>query len=546
MSRIITIASMVLVLGATSQASAYECISSTCPAWCMAVPYSITQTSPDIGEEASVAETRRGMEDWTLRSCTNLTASYGGRSGGNAGSGDGQSLIGWVEGGWRFGSSAIGVTSPRWSGECIVEADMVMNGENFTWTTAAGSGSNVNTYSIALHEGGHYYGLDHSSDPGAAMYFAYTGGIDAIGSDDENGICFLYPGSGGGPVDCTTTGCASGQECVAGVCQGVMGDGTVCSPCENSSACGGANDLCLGYPDGLFCGRACTSPAQCTGDGEVCAQLAPGVTQCIRVVSERPTCAGSGGPVVPTPECTIDTQCEPTELCQAEMCVPRPTDPTLAELGQPCADSAACNSSLCGISIGQVCTQRCDGFDSSSCPSGFFCDGEATGTCGDGLCVAGGPGPVALGGDCSEDRDCATTMCDTGKCASPCQPGGATVCADGFECQVVQGLVGCGACRTAGTLSELGGACETGDDCQSGECARRSDETFCTSICDETSLCPDNFDCVSAGDVSLCIGAPTERIDSGCGCRLVGETNRTGTAMGLFGLFGLLVWRRRR
>ena len=226
------------------------------------------------------------------------------------------------------------------------------------------------------------------------------------------------------------------------------------------------------------------------------------------------------------------------------MCVPGPTD--LAGLGETCADSAACNSNLCGFSIGQVCTQRCDGFSATSCPSGFFCDGEATGTCGDGLCVAGGPGSVPLGGDCAQDRDCVTTMCDTGKCASPCQPGGATVCPSGFECQVVQGLVGCGACRTAGTLSELGGECETGDDCQSGECARRADETFCTSICDESTPCPADFDCVGAGDVSLCVARPTERIDSGCGCHLVGQANTTGAAFGLFGLFGLLFWRRRR
>lgn len=207
-----------LALGATfvsQPALAWECLTGSCPKWCQTVPYGITITSPDLGEATTISETQRGMDDWTRVACTNLTNNYTGRSTGTAGAGDGRSLIGWVESGWRHGSSAIGVTGPRWDGRnCIVEADMEMNGVNFTWITGSGSGSNVNAYSIALHEGGHYYGLGHSNDRGATMYFAYTGGIDAIGSDDSNGICTLYPGSGS--TDCTTTGCPSGQECVSG------------------------------------------------------------------------------------------------------------------------------------------------------------------------------------------------------------------------------------------------------------------------------------------------------------------------------------------
>lgn len=60
-----------------------------------------------------------------------------------------------------------------------------MNGVDFTWITGSGSGSSVNTYSIVLHEAGHYDGLDHSSDRATIMYFAYSGGIGAIGADDR-------------------------------------------------------------------------------------------------------------------------------------------------------------------------------------------------------------------------------------------------------------------------------------------------------------------------------------------------------------------------
>src|SRR5690606_29633108 len=150
-------------------------------------------------------EVRRGMDDWTRVSCTSLTTNYRGMTSTVAGRSDNQSVIGWVESGWRHGSSAIGVTGPRWGGSRIIEADMEMNGVNFTWTTGSGSYSRVNTYSIVLHEGGHYYGLGHSNVRGSSMWPSYGGGIVSLGPDDEAGICALYPGSGA--TDCTVTGC---------------------------------------------------------------------------------------------------------------------------------------------------------------------------------------------------------------------------------------------------------------------------------------------------------------------------------------------------
>lgn len=515
------------VLSSATPAAAFTCIQSSCPAWCETAPYGLTIASADLGDDTTVSETRRGMDLWAGVSCSSLVTNYTGRSSATAGRGDGQSVVGWIESGWPHDGNAIGVTGPRWnSRNCIIEADMQMNGVNFTWITGSGRGSQVNAFSIVLHEGGHYYGLGHSSDRNATMYFAYTGGIDTMGTDDENGICNLYPGGGGGPTDpppdCSTTGCPTGQECVSGSCRAMTGDGTVCAPCSNSSECGGANDFCLGYPDGAgYCGSLCNSSADC-GDGQ-CVDVG-GVGQCVRIVGGAPSCAGA------TPAgCTTDSDCAASQTCNTGTggCVDRPTGG--AALGQPCEANEDCNSTLCAaLSTGSVCSQSCDGLDAGSCPGGFYCDGEAVGVCGTGLCLAGAAGAGALGAACSADTDCSTLMCDRGTCATPCIPGGATSCATGFTCQT-GAAAGCGACKVAGGI---GASCESNDDCASSLCATRDGDAgaFCTGICSSAEDCPRSFTCDSAGDFSVCVppvgtDAPPEPGTVGAACGTGAECN---------------------
>lgn len=545
MNRAIALAALAgAVFVGSPQAKAWECLTGSCPKWCSAVPYGLTRGSDDLDASTNLSEVRRGMDDWTLRSCTSLTTTFNPSATGTAGAGDGRSVIGWVEGGWRHGSSAIGVTGPRWNGRnCIIEADMEMNGQNFTWITGPGSGSRVNTYSITLHEGGHYYGLGHSNDRNATMYFAYTGGIDAINADDEGGICTLYPGDG--PVDCTVSGCPAGQECVGGSCQPVMGDGTVCAPCTGDSDCGGPNDYCIRYPDGnTFCGRACSGASDCTGDGEVCAGTTGGVSQCARMSGGTFSCAGA----MVDPGCRNDSDCDPDERCNTGTgdCEPRPMGGL--DLGAPCTDSAECNSGLCGTtSLGSICTQGCDGFDVGSCPGGFYCDGEAVGVCGMGLCLPGAAGAAPLGGACSVDTECASLNCTAGSCTNACRPdSGVDTCPDGFSCQS-GGAAGCGACRADAELGAIGDACGPEMECASGLCAAREDETFCTEVCSDDVDCPEGFTCASVGEGGLC-APPIGRLDSGCGCRVVGLAPSEGPdgLVILLVLPALVLWRRRR
>ena len=593
-------------------ASAWSPIASSRPAWCEQVPYGLGRVSSDLGDATSEREVRRGMDDWTRVSCTSLTNRWSGRiSGSRAGDGDGVSMIGWVESGWPHDRNAIGVTGPRWNyRNCIVEADMQLNGVNYSWTTDPGYGNRVNAYSIILHEGGHYYGLGHSEDRNATMYFAYTGGVASLNADDQTGICTLYPGDGSLPMpECTRDeDCGSAtMRCASGSCVPRPGDGSVCSPCTDSSQCGGANDYCLGYPDGSgYCGKFCRSSADCGGD--TCANVS-GVGQCIRLVGGRPSCAGgSGGPGGGETGCRRDTDCPGEQICNTGSCEDPPTG--AKGLGEPCGGADECRSGLCvpGPDGRPFCSASCDGMDTGSCPSGFYCDGDATGSCGDGLCMPGGAGAAALGEACSEDTDCASLVCSGGVCSQACIPDGAAGCPEGFACQ--QGPTpGCGTCKRA---AGLGHRCERHEDCVTRLCAERGEgDSFCTQLCDAQEDCPSTFECVPAGSRSVCVppeggivGLPCEsgrdcpgglcaadssadgsyctqrcdggsdcpdgfecvgvagsdsRVcavaadgdggrasrDGGCGCRVGGRGRADAWLLGL-GLLGLLAWRRRR
>jgi hypothetical protein len=130
------------VVSASSLAHAWEPLDSSSPTWSGTVPYALQSAgSVDLGGFAPTeAEVRRGMDDWTRVACTSLTSSYEGPVSALPRNGDGVSSIGWLESGWPYDSNAIGVTTPQYF-RSIAEADMQMNGVNFTWTTDSGRGS---------------------------------------------------------------------------------------------------------------------------------------------------------------------------------------------------------------------------------------------------------------------------------------------------------------------------------------------------------------------------------------------------------------------
>lgn len=354
-----------------TDARAWTPISDSRPVWSGPVPYAIHNAgSADLGGFAATeAIVRAGMEDWTRLECTSLTVTYSGPTSAQP-FGSARAVIGWLEGSWPAESSAIGVTRSAFDGGGnLLDANMALNGVHFTWTTDPGSGSRVNAYSIILHEGGHYYGLGHSESGSAAMFYAYSGGVSMITSDDRTGICTLYPGMGGGVTDCTTSGCPAGQVCEGGTCVEMRGTADICDPCTADSQCAGTGSRCLMYPDTTTrCGRYCTSDADC--DGARCQPVSDGSMQCVmRDGAGAATC--DVAPMDPTPT-------DPTDPTSPDAGTTPPdgtTDPSAGTRGlnAPCDNNEQCVSGMCAVSGDRsFCTQMCDPA-TSPCPSGFQC-----------------------------------------------------------------------------------------------------------------------------------------------------------------------------
>ncbi|MCS6798319.1 MAG: matrixin family metalloprotease [Myxococcota bacterium] len=444
--------------GIAMPARAWSPIASSRPTWRGPAPYSLHHAgSEDLGGyDATLPIVRQGFDDWARLECSALRTDFRGsttavpfQSGSN--------VVGWIERNWIDDPNAIGITGPSWgAGGHIVDAQMAMNGVHFTWITGPGSGNRVNAYSIVLHEAGHYFGLGHSSDPDATMYYAYGGGVSSLNADDERGICTLYPGGGGGPIDGGGTppppGPGPGPD--PGPPEPPSG-GTTCARCTSDAACSGGR--CLRYPDGNgYCGARCSSDADCGGDR--CEAASDGSRVCVRRdASGRADCSASAPTPPPEPpsepppsepppsepECRTHGDCGPGERCDPESgrCVLAPQ----GRLGDPCTSGGECVSGLCAEDLergGAFCTELCS--DAMPCPAGFSCED------------AGG---------------------------------------------------GQGACRPV--LAGLGASCRAPSDCASGLCAETADgRRFCTRTCTDSMPCPGRFDCVPLDDGATSVCAP--------------------------------------
>jgi len=102
----------------------------------------------------------------------------------------------------RVGESDGHGGTTRFVGQ-LIKADIVFNPSS-TFTTGGTSGQDLLT--VATHEVGHFFGLDHSAVVRAVMFPAASS-ITTLGSDDVAGISQLYPKS----IPDVATGSISGS-----------------------------------------------------------------------------------------------------------------------------------------------------------------------------------------------------------------------------------------------------------------------------------------------------------------------------------------------
>ena len=494
-----------------------------CVRWCATPSYRIGTLTADVPDARAFPVVQRAMQDWTTFACTGLGSEHLGRTGAQPVRNDGQEVVGWVESGWPYDENTLGMTlwnyyswgteydyiPPQTAQACIREADIILNGQHWVWSVD-GVPDRHDVYSIIAHEAGHFYGFDHSDDPGSAMFVGLsTGEITPLNGDDQVAACTTYPAASPTAPNCEVTGCPAGQTCLQRVCVSGRADGTVCARCLYSDDCGGAADICLFYASGSFCGKQCASNADCP-EGARCS-----------AVGDTMQCIGNhvGGPTPCDPECRVDADCGGDRVCDFERCQ---APPERKGFGEACTSGAECDSELCAASPtgGGVCSRACDGLDPASCPPDYYCAKDLFATCNEGQCLPGQPGDGAPGDACDADTDCASLSCESGKCTLPCRPGGIPGCPGGMVC--TSGSNDCGRCVAA---SPPGAACEVNEDCTSLICAEGdSGPPFCTVRCAEDTDCPDDMVCTAFGGDALCTMAapnvgpdPVPTPDAGAG-----------------------------
>jgi hypothetical protein len=361
--------------------------------------------------------------------------------------GDGNNVIYWVKSNWGSDSSSVALTSTSYYTDTgyAITSDMAFNNVNFSFfakdgggvrhgcaATGSGASSCFEVLPVALHEFGHFLGLDHVACPTAVMYPQGNPNsvLSALSLNEQAGICALYPPrlqaaltprdfgescstttacadgfscilSAGGPGWCSFK-CGTDDDCPAGYACSVLNvDGqTAVQFCKPGLRSGGTtslppnttNDLCKPCTDGTDCSTnlcavesADSSVGLCTG---ACSRTTP-----------------------PIGYCPIGMDCVPGGTTGSELCWPRTGfDPAsafvLKGLNADCYDGAAWAANECepdlfcfhfaGGTLGEVgsCVDFCND-TTNTCQAGYTC---CYGLDANGNCVTTPPAGPHRGG----------------------------------------------------------------------------------------------------------------------------------------------------
>lgn len=469
---------------------------------------------------------------WKNPCCSGFEHEFAGPTQSTAIESEGENVVGFEESAWppSLGSpwAVIAVTLPQIEpGSCRIHgADMLFNGVVFHFRTDGrlDAPEAVDFESIAVHEFGHWIGLDHAVDANSpngylaesVMFPSYRGGTGdrVLYLDDKLGACALYPSSCGPCREnrdcpdgricndgaCVPQRCGRDDDCPLGSVCGADGqchrgcrmhaecgpdalcaDGAcmprvpcqACKPCRRQRDCPG-DYFCLPLGETRVCTKLCSSDAECDGDS-VCHVVEDGIGYC-------------GAPS--SSFCTEDWTC---------------SDAACPDLGAPCG-SCGDRSDACVIAGGSpICSCTCH--VDAHCDGGVCLRNPASGTkacfpreglvaCGSTYCP---PGTVCRDGTCLPtcgSAVCAADeICELGKCTSPCPN-----CGPGEVCDPVRR-------RCAIEPACLGVECGPGQSCVDGTC-----QTVCGDrICKKGQVC-DGGRCVakkksSSGGCSTGAGA---------------------------------------
>jgi hypothetical protein len=269
--------------------------------------------------------------------------------------------------------------------------------------------------------------------------------------------------------------------------------GSVGAPCDSAEACTLVTDPeCLRISSEGYCATSCADLGQfICPTGSVCEELGDQAVYCVDGCCSNEDCRDGfrcarrpeldiyldlgvcTNPGVCLARCTSDSACEVGSRCDQTTgsCVPKKGAD--AGVGAPCANADDCNSGTClGGFPGGYCTSPC-GTQFQGCEAGSDCyalqDGAAT-------CLL----LCQTNDDCRAGYRCLEVSAGAsgkilGYCAPRCDTNG---CPDGQTC-------GSDGSCFPGTAAPgpIGAFCQSGMDCQSGECDTSQPNGYCTSDC---------------------------------------------------------------
>ena len=507
------------------------------------------------------------FDEWSRPCCSDWQAVEMGTTTGVAEDNrDSRNIFSFREASWpgelgdpRF---TLAVTLTTWGirgGRCSdLTADMTFNAANHTFATNDRSG--VDLQAVTTHECGHWLGLAHTSVRTATMWPSYTSEEDrSLHSDDESGVCSLYPGDCGcdstsdcdgddvceggicveppctrdsdcdaglecdvGSGDCFVPPCRSDAECPGaqicedGVCT-IDADCPTCTPCETIADCGGGDWQCAVGSTG-FCTRICDSGTDCPGNS-ACFDI-EGQSFAICLNDD----AGSAG------VCHIDYVCtEEPSPCDGVTCgsgeVCNPATGECETVGgadgciicDPCESPDECPGGDCFDFGGPtaVCSMECDTV--ADCPAGTDCVAFSGGGGTSNLCVNADvdSAGVCPGGFVCEDDEPAD-LCDGVRCPSgeSCNPATGE-CVDDGSLDPDTGVPDVGGTDAGGPGGDCAicNECSSDSQCDGGSCLTvGAAGTYCTIDCSaDSSVCPGNTECfdVTIGEEvrSLCLNS---------------------------------------
>jgi len=498
--------------------------------------------SDNINNGSDIAAIGQSFADWEAVSCSVLNFTKLGEintaavQSMGAESND-QNDITFIENNtWTLGEYVLGVTIPlgMTNGQ-FVEVDIAFNGYHHKWSTT-GKKWRVDVKSVAIHEIGHYVGMQHVlggysqyNPPTMAPQNDPYGKTASLETDDKLGVCYLYP-SGGKFI------CNNDAECPYVV--------------ENEPSTGKEY-----YGSKLECNsQVCQPPNQSTGPvgkvlGEPCAAGIPCAdTLFCQPVADGAYCAQSCSPAAKN--CPLGYSCLPYAGGDTGACLPNSAiggGPN----GTPCVSNDDCQSGNCfpNMSAGWECREPCDPDGVDTCPDEMGClgvPGYATGGCLPDDILA--EFKIQDGHPCNEPQDCLSGNCVKSSPSSPsiCRPN----CADNSDCG--SGMV-CVALEPSGKAcvpeehvqidpAPLGEQCDGAMGCESGACL----DGVCVEPCVVTDTCEPPVTNPPPPPVQPPSNTVSPSSSSGGGCNTT-NSHRNRAFPWIIGLFlVLLCWTRER